>query len=410
MSEKRYKIVRLMAENVKRIKVVDITPEGPTVVIGGDNGQGKTSILDSIMYALSGSRSICERPIRDGEKTAQVVCELEDFIVTRTWNASGTKLEVKSKDGAKYGSPQGLLDSLTSTLTFDPLAFATEDPKKQANTLKELAGITFDDLNKTQKLLHEERLDIGRLVKTLVGQREGVKVHADAPAELVKVSEITEKMESARKNNGAINALHSDIQQREQELQKNIEQINRLQTANDEITAFLDKAKAERSGLQYQDIAPLQAELEGVEELNGKVRDNENAARLDAQIEEARAAYARLTENLAEIETQKADRLASADLPIDGLSFDDDGVVYQGVPFSQASAAERLRVSVAMGLALNPGIRVMLIRDGSLLDSSNMKMIADMAEANDAQIWIERVGDGKEVSVVIESGEVLETR
>jgi alpha-D-ribose 1-methylphosphonate 5-triphosphate synthase subunit PhnL len=140
------------------------------------------------------------------------------------------------------------------------------------------------------------------------------------------------------------------------------------------------------------------------------VRENAAYAKETQSLKAATKEANDLTEKLEAIEKQKAELLAKAPFPVPGLAFDDSGVLYQGIPFAQASGAEQLRVSVAMGIAMNPTLKVLLIRDGSLLDETNLEMIAQMAAEADAQVWLERVGKGDEVSVVIEDGEVSETR
>ena len=112
------------------------------------------------------------------------------------------------------------------------------------------------------------------------------------------------------------------------------------------------------------------------------------------------------TKTISEIDERKRAELAAAEFPVAGLGFDDDGVLLNDLPFSQASSAEKLRVSVAMGLAMNPRLRVLLIRDGSLLDEESLGIIQEMAEKSDAQIWIERVGEGAECQVIIEDGSI----
>ena len=104
----------------------------------------------------------------------------------------------------------------------------------------------------------------------------------------------------------------------------------------------------------------------------------------------------------------KQSTMAATEFPIDGLGMDEDGVVYDELPFAQASSAEALRVSVAIGLAMNPKLKVLLIRDGSLLDEDNLRLVAEMAEKHEAQVWIERVGQGEECSVIIEDGRITE--
>jgi hypothetical protein len=61
-----------------------------------------------------------------------------------------------------------------------------------------------------------------------------------------------------------------------------------------------------------------------------------------------------------------------------------------------------------MGFALHPRLKILLIRDGSLLDENNLKTVAEMAQEHDGQVWIERVSKGAECSVIIENGLVAE--
>ena len=91
---------------------------------------------------------------------------------------------------------------------------------------------------------------------------------------------------------------------------------------------------------------------------------------------------------------------------MDGLGFDEDGVTYNGIPFAQASSAEQIRVSLAMAMALNPELKVLRIKDGSLLDGDAMEAIREQIVERDFQLWIERVGDADAGAVIIEDGEV----
>ena len=156
------------------------------------------------------------------------------------------------------------------------------------------------------------------------------------------------------------------------------------------------------------DVSPLEDELEGVEELNQKIRANNAARERQARKDKLRGEYKALTEGLEALDKTKADALAAALFPVDGLGFAETGVTYQGVPFSQASSAEQIRVSVAMAMAMNPELRVLRIKDGSLLDGDAMEALREQVAANDFQLWIERVGNADEGAVIIDDGEVAE--
>ena len=136
-------ILQLTAENVKRLHAVDIKPDGSLVIIGGRNAQGKSSVLDSIEFALGGDPS-AKMPVRRGEANARVVVNLGEIVVKRTFTAAGgTSLVVTNADGQKQSSPQTILDKLTGALTFDPLAFSRQKPAAQAETLRALVGLDF---------------------------------------------------------------------------------------------------------------------------------------------------------------------------------------------------------------------------------------------------------------------------
>jgi spore coat protein CotH len=144
------------------------------------------------------------------------------------------------------------------------------------------------------------------------------------------------------------------------------------------------------------------------ENLNLKIRENQSFDIVNQKLLELREQSKSLNTQISKITDDKAKSLAKAEFPIEGLAIDDDGVTFEDIPFVQCSSAQRIRVSVAIGLAMNPKLRVLLIREGSLLDSKNLGMIAEMAMKAEAQIWIERVSKGKECSIIIENGEILQ--
>ncbi|MCA9529419.1 MAG: hypothetical protein KC543_04710, partial [Myxococcales bacterium] len=132
----------------------------------------------------------------------------------------------------------------------------------------------------------------------------------------------------------------------------------------------------------------------------------ERRAAVAERLEKRRLAVEGLTASLAEIDEEKRAAIERAEFPLEGLGFAEEGVTLGGIPFAQASAAERLRASVAIGLALHPDLRVLLVRDGALLDDDSLKLVAEMAAAHEAQVWVERVGDGDPGAIIIEDGAV----
>lgn len=415
------KIIRLTAENVKRLKAVEITPDGTVQVITGRNAQGKTSVLDAIWLALGGGPAArgTTRPIRDGEDHASVTLTLSgdddrpDLIVTRTWTGGKTALTVTAADGAKYPSPQAVLDGLVGRLSFDPLEFTRRSARDQVAALLEIVDldVDLDDLARKRAGAFDRRTEIGRTGKALEGQLAGLGKPEDAPEVEVSASALIAQIRAAQEQAAAQvrDLTHRDrLAEDAEQLRK---QIEALQARLDRILADLAEAGATVAAhTPVPDVTELQDRLEAAEDTNRAVRRNAQRADVAGQLHSARETYQSYSDEIAAIDRAKADALAAASFPVEGLGFDDDGVTYQGVPFSQASSAEQIRVSLAMAMALNPKLRVIRITDGSLLDADNLALIADMVAAKDYQLWLETVGDGSASggsAVVIEDGQAL---
>lgn len=435
------KIINLKAENVKRLVAIDITPEGDIVIIGGRNANGKSSVLDSVFYALAGSKALPDKPIRNGQKKAKIVVELGDghgkpvkYVVERTiTEAGGGGLRVKAADGALYPSPQKLLDEILGQLAFDPLEFSRLKPRDQADQLRGLLGAEFTrqlaELDAAHKETFDERALKNRELKQAQAQLAAA-AQADDGGEVsdeVDVSELTEELTRREEHNAYVaeqeRALAdvlsqlklggeklAEIERQIAALQERAADIaNKMETLENQRIALCEAADAGHN--QPRDTAEIKQAINTAATVNATrqrlLKSREDRQALIAKVRTLESDSERMTKELADLNEQKQAVLASAPFPVPGLGFSEGGVTYQGLPFDQASGAEKLRVSVAMGMALNPKLRVMTIRDGSLLDSDGLRMVAEMARHDDYQIWLERAGDSPTgCEVWIEEGAV----
>lgn len=400
------RIIRLESTNYKRLKAVEIAPDpdGSLVIVAGKNGQGKTSILDSITAALGGvNAKTTPKPIRDGEERAEIILETEDLIVTRRFTASGSTLTVKSPDGAVYPKGQAKLDDLLGKLSLDPLAFTQLADRDQLSTLLDLVELPFDpdDLAARRKHVFDERTDANRRVKELTARAaEYISPPADLPDEEVNVKDLVAAYRAGQSLN---------------------HEIDVARTARDGWADKVERVKRELADAEHQlkeaqhrldtapekvDLEAIEAQVDGAEEINSAIRHHKAGEKVRADLSIAEREAAELSAAIEEIDAQKTAGLAAAKFPIDGLGFDESGVTYRGVPFKQASSAEQLRVSLAMAIALNPKLRVIRIADGSLLDSDNLALVESVAREHDFQVWIEMVGEGDGRGIIIEDGEV----
>lgn len=408
------KIVSLKAENVKCLKAVHIEPDGSIVQITGANGAGKSTVLDSIMYALCGKDVIPTQPIRRGEDHAEINVDLGDYTVTRRFTAEGnTTLTVKSKEGAKFPSPQSLLDKIVGP-AFDPLAFTKHPAKQQLETLRQLVGIDFTKLNEERKGHYESRTMANRDAAAVENRLSAMPEHKDAPAEEVSVGELVDKLRQVDEYNRARANVEQQHATALASANRLIEEIKGIRQTLDRAERNLEDQKSlvqkhhlTLAEMPVKDAAPIKDQIASAETTNRKVRENKARAELALKLTEYKETAQTLSDAIGAIDTQKQKILSEARFPVDGLSIDDNGVTYNGLPFTQASSAEQLRVSVAIGLAANPKLKVLLIRDGSLLDANGMQLITEMADQAGAQVWIERVATDEAVGIVIEDGQVV---
>jgi hypothetical protein len=264
-----------------------------------------------------------------------------------------------------------------------------------------------------------------------------MRQHPDAPEAEIPLAQIMEEQQAAASKNASNAAIRQGAAELGREAEYASDRLEAdkgtIETAKKEIARWqktladrlqdLDRHTAEReaaakaaatageSAAALVDL-PLNVfaeRLDQVQKANLKFRENAARALLVSKLKEKSAAADGLSSQLDSLESDKRRKCTAAKYPIEGLRYDSvEGVLYNDIPFSQASSAEQLRVSVAIGIALNPTLKVLLIRDGSLLDEDSMKLLLEMAKAADAQVWLERVGTDQTTSVIIEDGKVKE--
>ena len=403
-------IVELRAENVKRLRAVTIKPDGSLVVIGGQNAQGKTSLLDSIAYCLGGKDLCPAEPLRRGEDHGEVQVTLDDgMVIRRTFTPSGGgSLTVTGKDGARYPSPQTLLNGLISKISFDPMEFMRMKPRDQAETVRKLVGLDFTALDAKRQAAYDKRTTVNQEVARLQGALSKLpQTPAGTPEKETSIDELAAELERRRGQNALHAAAGAKLAGLRDEAVRLKKQIADLQAQLVRVQTDGKSAAEAYAAMTAADEQQVLGQLKTIQSTNAEVRSAAERAKLQKELDIQNATSLELTGSLADIDKEKAETLAKAKMPIDGMTFTDEGVRLNGLGLDQASSAEQLRTSVAIGIAMNPKFKVLPIRDGSLLDEKNLAMVAEMAAKAGGQIWIERVGKGAECSVVIEDGMVV---
>lgn len=407
------KIIELKAQNIKNLKAVQIRPDGSSIVLEGKNGAGKSAILDAIFTTLTGKK--IQDPIRHGEKKAEVVVDLGDILVKRVWTGAGDRLEVTNSEGLKYSAPQQKLNERIGKLSFDPLAFKDMKEKDQAQYLKDIVGLNFDDSLSHEKAAFDERTIVNRRVKELEVKLKDLPVPpTNAPTGEISMADAMATLKDLRlKQDQHAGALECrDSVTRDIELAKSdiIDLEKQIALRKEEIAEFEKVLAATTVPEEITDEQIEKAEkgLENLEATNKKIRQNKEYGVVKAEFESAVKEADQLTTMIAEYKADREKRIQEAKFPIEGLSITENGVAYGDVLFSRLSTGQQVRVSTAIAMALNPDLRVILIREGSLLDREGFEAIVELSKDKDYQVWIERVADEQASGIFIEDGAVRE--
>jgi energy-coupling factor transporter ATP-binding protein EcfA2 len=437
-------IVEMRIENIKRVKFAHVKPKGNTIVIAGKNGEGKSSLLDAISWGLTGVSSVPRYPIRKGQRSGSIKIDIGDFIVTRHFtvvdeekSADGrtyiSKLVVTGKRGEAFPSPQVLLDKLLGKISFDPMAFMRKDDDDQLEELRGLVefDVDIDALDATQKTDYDARREAGRLVDSLKNRVSAMAIPApDLPLEAIDTAAITLKLQNAATHNTAVAAQkqakadalksYNDILDEAAKMRTAIrEMIAAAEALDGHETIYSVAEKPKKKGAAHAaqqayaaleigteiDTAEVAAELTRANETNRAIQSATYYRQLEKELDAADEAWAAIDQRMKQRDTEREAAIARAKMPIEKLSIANGEVVYGGLPLSQASNAEQIRVSMAIGMAANPKLRVLRISDGSLLDDTSLQLVADAAKGHNFQVWIERVETGGKVSVIMEDGE-----
>lgn len=409
------KLIKLEVENFKRLKALTLDAAGkPVVIIAGDNDQGKSSALDAIAALFGGKKACPKDPVRHGAKKATIIGTTETLIAERRFDAKTGKTEVtvRGKDGAVFASPQDVLDKLYSPLTFDPEAFLRMDTKEQAAILRKLAGLDFTSEDTKRQEAYDKRTEVGREIKRLQGALEKMpESPAGTPDVEVSVAELTKEIERRQ----SVNVANADerrkldsMRSRAAGLLEEIEQLERTvatkKSALEELKVDGKAQAAKAEKLADADLGEVRAKIANAEKVNADVRAKHARAKLEAELAPAIDESERLTVYVDQVDELKRDAIAKAKYPIEGLTVENDAPVYKGTLLEQAGNAARIRIATAIGFALHPELKVLVIKNGSLFDEKSLAAMCEAAAEVDGQLIIECVGDRKDACVVIEDG------
>lgn len=416
------KISNLQIENVKRVKAVRIEPtDKGLTILGGRNNQGKSSVLDSIAWALGGNRKKPSQADREGSmnKPYLKVTMNNGLVVER--KGKNSDLKVTDPDGNSAG--QTLLDSFVEELAIDLPQFMEATNKEKADTLLKIIGVgdQLYELEREEKELYDERRSVYRIKEQKRKYAEELPYHEDAPDEPLKISDLINEQQEILARNGENQKKRQEAQrladrvdaQKEKmasvkaEIARLEEQLAEMEDIHQETVQDLETAQKTAEQLQDESTAELEQSIAENEQINEKVRTN---LKKEAAEEEARSyetQYEKMSGQIQAIRDKKQALLDGADLPLPELSVKEGALTYKGQEWDNMSGSEQLKVSTAIVRQLKPDCGFVLIDKLEQMDLETMKEFGQWLESEDLQAIATRVSTGEECQIIIEDGEVV---
>jgi archaellum component FlaC len=416
------KIIKLTAENVMKLSAVEIVPQDNLVLITGENGAGKSSVLDSIVMALCGKSTIPDKPIKEGANKGKIVVELEQYRIERSFTQGNSYLKIENVDGSTVKSPQKFLDDLIGKISFDPLEFMNQKPEDQAEIFLSLIGVDVKALDAEEEALRNERTMVGRDLKKAEAFIASHPLFADVlnveeqsigdlSSQLTQVLQYNQEWDRQQEENEGLKLHAAKHRRRIEEIDLEIKKLQmEAESLDVEINTMKETYREKRDYLEGHpkwDISDLQEQMNNLEAVNEKIRSNKVHLEATEDIKETRDGYDLLTRQIAAVDDKRKQLLSSAPMPVPGLSFEAGKITFNGIPLAQCSDGEKLMISLGISMALNPTLRVLRIKDGSLLDEKNRKIIYDRIKDKDFQLWMEAVSSDKSVGIFIEDGSIV---
>ena len=417
------RLTELHIKDFKRISTIDIRPSGGSMTtISGANESGKSSTLDAISVLLQGKAAKIPIPVRKGAKKAIIT----GTIQADTWDAFNGTLRVERHISAKgtwsikitsNDVPQKAPETMLRTIfphAIDPVELVNMPPAERAILLKQIMGLDFAELDEDREYAYNQRTETNRIHKSLQAQLASTPTYPDAPKEEVSIAGLTAELRKRKETNDT----------RTEHLQRVAKIGEQIVIARNTIAAYqadiedLRLELTENEQMQKKLVAsqPFQADEEetlqqiaSASETNKQVQANRDHSNLEDRLCLADTKRDELTNQIEQIDENKAAQLSAIKLPVDGLSFTENDIFYRGLPFNdkQLSAEELLKVSFSMAIAANPNLKDILIHNGNDLDRKNLKIIEEMAKEHGVHVWLERIEGGRG-AILIEDGMVAD--
>lgn len=409
------KINKLEIENVKRVKAVTIEPtSNGLTILGGNNNQGKTSVLDAIAWALGGNKYKPSKPARDGSMNPPTLrLELSNGLIVER-KGKNSDLKVTDPSGQKAG--QQLLDSFVEELALNLPKFIESSAKDKANTLLQIIGVgeKLWELDRKEERLYNERRTIGQIADQKKKYAAEQPQYPEAPNELVSIADLIHEQQEILARNGEnakkrqnreniVNSLHLS----EARLKQLKEQLAQEEATHESLMSDYIAANKSIEDLVDESTDEIESSIANIEEINRKVRANLDKEKAEEDAKQYSSQYDKLTTEIQDVRDERTSLLDSADLPLPGLSVEDGELVFEGQKWDNMSGSQQLRVATAIVRKLKPECGFVLLDKLEQMDIPTLTEFGKWLESEGLQAIATRVSSGEECQIIIEDGYVV---
>ena len=409
------KINKLEIENVKRVKAVTIEPtSNGLTILGGNNNQGKTSVLDAIAWALGGNKYKPSKAARDGSMNPPSLrVELSNGLIVER-KGKNSDLKVTDPSGQKAG--QQLLDSFVEELALNLPKFIESSAKDKANTLLQIIGVgeKLWELDRKEEQLYNERRTIGQIADQKKKYAAEQPQYPEVPNELVSIADLIHEQQEILARNGEnakkrqnreniVNSLHLS----EARLKQLKEQLDQEEATHESLMSDYIAANKSIEDLVDESTDEIESSIANIEEINRKVRANLDKEKAEEDAKEYGSQYDNLSKQIQDVRDERTSLLDSADLPLPGLSVEDGELVFEGQKWDNMSGSQQLRVATAIVRKLKPECGFVLLDKLEQMDIPTLNEFGKWLESEGLQAIATRVSSGEECQIIIEDGYVV---
>lgn len=392
------KISEFQIENVKRIKAVDYEPsQSGLTVIGGRNNQGKTSVLDSIAWALGGDKFKPSKAQRDGSVIPPYLkVTLSNGIVVER-KGKNSSLKVIDPSGNKAG--QQLLNDFVESFALNLPKFMESNSAEKAKTLLQIIGVgdALTELEREETSKYNQRHSVGLVADQKKKYAQEMIHYDDVPDEIISASELIKQQQQILLEN-------AENQKKRDRLSSLIKRKNELEIELAQVTSDLDIAQTDAKDLEDRSTAELEKSIENIDMLNAKIRSNLDKEKAEEDARNFQRQYDELTGEIEDLREAKKKLLDNADLPLPELSVSEGEITYKGMKWDNMSGSDQLKVSTAIIRKLNPNCGFVLMDKLEQMDNETLAEFAQWLEKENLQVIATRVSTGDECSLIIEDG------